>query len=132
MSNTPGDLRYTSSHEWARVEGSSGVATIGITWFAQDSLGDVVHVELPKVGTSVHKGQSVAEIESVKAVSEIYSPVSGEVVAVNADLDGSEELVNSAPFADGWLFQVKMSHPAELDEMLASDAYETHVAASAH
>ena len=130
MSKFPANLRYTESHEWASAEGD--VVTVGISWFAQDSLGDVVHVELPKKGAKVSKGQSVAEIESVKAVSEIYSPVSGTVVAVNTDLDGDEEQVNKEPYGAGWLFKVQASHPGELDGLLDVGAYEKHCAEQAH
>lgn len=130
MSKFPADLRYTESHEWARAEGD--VITVGISWFAQDSLGDVVHVELPKKGAKVTKGQSVAEIESVKAVSEIYSPVSGTVIEVNSALDGDEEKVNKAPYGAGWLFKVAASHPQELDGLLDVGAYEKHCAEAAH
>lgn len=130
MSKFPADLRYTESHEWARLEGD--VVTVGITWFAQDSLGDVVHVELPAVGKKVKKGASVAEIESTKAVSEIYSPVDGEIVAVNDDLDGNEESVNKAPYAKGWLFKVRVAGPAALADLLEVGAYEAHVAAQDH
>lgn len=130
MSKFPADLRYTESHEWARQEGE--LVTVGITWFAQDSLGDVVHVELPKVGARVQKGQSVAEIESVKAVSEIYSPVAGEIVATNGDLDGNEEQVNKKPYADGWLFRVRVAGPGALADLLDVAAYEKHVAEASH
>lgn len=130
MSKFPADLRYSESHEWARLGG--GVVTVGITWFAQDSLGDVVHVELPKKGAKVSKGGSVAEIESVKAVSEIYSPVSGTVVEVNSALDGDEEQVNKAPYGGGWLFKVQASNPGELDGLLDVVAYEKHVAEQSH
>lgn len=130
MSSYPAHLRYTSSHEWARREGDD--VTVGITWFAQDSLGDVVHVELPRVGRKVTRGESVAEIESVKAVSEIYAPVAGEIVAVNQDLDGNEERVNKSPYDAGWLFRVRVTHPGDLEQLLDARAYETHVAAESH
>ncbi len=130
MSKFPADLHYTESHEWARLEGD--VVTVGITWFAQDSLGDVVHVEMPKKGAKVKKGQSIAEIESVKAVSEIYSPVDGEVVAINDDLDGDEEKVNKAPYGAGWLFKIRVAGAGALAGMMDVGAYERHVAAQDH
>ena len=130
MSRFPADLRYTDSHEWARQDGD--VVTVGISWFAQDSLGDVVHVEMPKRGRKVAKGESIAEIESVKAVSEIYSPVSGTVVEINTELDGNEEQVNKAPYGAGWLFKVRASHPHELSGLLDVGAYEKHCAEQAH
>ena len=130
MSKFPGELRYTKSHEWARVEGKEAV--VGITWSAQDQLGDVVHVELPKVGARVKAGASAGEIESVKAVSELYSPVSGLVVAINDALDGSEDLINSAPFGEGWLFRVAMDDPHELHGLLDAGAYAEHAAAQDH
>lgn len=128
MSKFPAHLRYTNSHEWARAEGD--LVVVGITWFAQDALGDVVHVELPKTGRKVAKGDSVAEIESVKAVSEIYSPVAGEIVAVNGDLDGAEDAVNTDPYGGGWLFKVR-AHGG-LDDLMDVAAYEAHVAAEQH
>lgn len=130
MSKFPADLRYTESHEWARLDGD--VVTVGITWFAQDSLGDVVHVELPKVGAKVKKGGGVAEIESTKAVSEIYSPVDGEIVAVNDDIDGAEEAVNKTPYGAGWLFKVRVASPAAVTSLMDVGAYEAHVAAQDH
>lgn len=130
MSKFPADLRYTSSHEWARQDGQ--IVTVGISWFAQDALGDVVHVELPKKGARVSKGQSVAEIESVKAVSEIYSPVSGTIVEINTGLDGDEECVNTTPYGAGWLFKVAITDAAELGGLMDVHAYEAHVAAESH
>lgn len=127
MSKYPADLSYTASHEWARLDGD--VVTVGITWFAQDSLGDVVHVELPKKGTQVKKGQSISEIESVKAVSSIYSPVDGEVIEVNTGLDGEEEQVNQWPYGSGWLFKIRVSGKGALEGMMNVAAYEAHVAA---
>jgi len=120
----PSDLKYKDSHEWVRLEGD--VATIGLSWFAQDSLGDVVHVELPELGASVTSGESVAEVESVKAVSDVYSPVSGEITAVNEELDGTEERVNDDPYGQGWLFQVRVSNPSEIDTLMSAAEYESH------
>lgn len=117
----PSDLRYSDQHEWVRVEGD--VAVVGITHHAQDSLGDIVHVELPAVGKAVKKGQSVAEVESVKAVSDVYSPLSGTIVEVNSALDGNEATINQDPHAGGWLFKVKLSDASELDGLMDAAAY---------
>src|SRR5690242_7072688 len=105
--NTPDDLRYTNEHEWVRVDGDDAV--VGITDFAQDSLGDVVYVSLPEVGAAVTGGQSIAEVESTKSVSEIYAPVAGVIVAVNDALAEQPELLNSDPYGDGWIFRVRVS-----------------------
>ena len=121
MSN-PSDLRYTTSHEWVRLEGD--VATCGITDHAQDQLGEVVFVDLPDVGDQVTKGEGAAEIESVKAVSDIYAPVSGEVIAINEDLEDAPETVNSAPFGAGWLFKVKVADTVNLADSMNAEAYE--------
>lgn len=121
----PTELKYTPSHEWVRLDGD--VATVGISWFAQDQLGDVVYVDLPEVGRAVSKGESVAEIESTKTVSGIYTPVSGEVVEVNEELSGSEEQVNRSPYDGGWLFKVRVADAAELDALLSSAAYQASV-----
>jgi glycine cleavage system H protein len=118
----PADLRYTPSHEWIRLDGD--VATCGITDHAQDQLGEVVFVDLPEVGDAVTQGEGAAEIESVKAVSDIYSPVTGEVVEVNEELEDAPETVNSAPYAGGWLFKVKLSGTLNLDGTLDAAAYE--------
>ena len=120
----PADLKYRDSHEWVRVEGN--VATVGVSWFAQDSLGDVVHVEMPEIGDSTSAGATIGEIESVKAVSDIYSPVSGEVIAINEGLDGNEELVNDDPYGEGWLFQIRMSSTGELDSLRNAEDYQAH------
>ena len=118
----PDALRYTDAHEWVR-EGDDGVLRVGITDYAQAQLGDVVYVDLPAVGDAVTAGGPCGEVESTKSVSEIYAPVSGEVVAVNAALDASPELVNSGPYADGWMFEVRPSGDGGLDELLDADAY---------
>ena len=120
----PADLKYRDSHEWVRVEGD--VATVGVSWFAQDSLGDVVHVEMPEVGDTASAGAPIGEIESVKAVSDIYSPLSGEVIGVNGELDGNEELVNDDPYGEGWLFRIRMSSSDELKELLNAVDYQAH------
>ncbi|WP_243367717.1 glycine cleavage system protein GcvH [Fundidesulfovibrio soli] len=116
----PTDLLYTPSHEWAKIEGDT--ATVGITSFAQEQLGDITFVDLPAVGATVTQGKEFGSIESVKAASELYSPVSGEVVEVNADLDGAPELVNQEPFAGGWMIKVKLS--AKPEGLLDAAAYE--------
>lgn len=127
MSNIPADLKYLESHEWARVE-SDGTITIGISDHAQGALGDLVFVEVPEVGKSLSKGAAAAVVESVKAASDVYSPVSGEVVAANDALSGSPELVNTDPYGEGWLFKVKPSDNSELEQLLDAKAYEQVVA----
>ncbi|MBL4611280.1 glycine cleavage system protein GcvH [Halopseudomonas sp.] len=122
MSNIPAELRYASSHEWTRQE-ADGTVTVGITDHAQDLLGDVVFVELPEIGRQVEAGQECAVVESVKAASDIYAPVSGEVVAINDALTESPELVNSEPYAGAWFFRVKPADAAELDKLMDADAY---------
>lgn len=122
MSNIPGELKYLSSHEWARLE-EDGTVTVGITDHAQDLLGDVVFVELPEVGSEVSNGEEAGVVESVKAASDIYSPVSGEVIAVNDALEEAPETVNSDPYNDGWFFKVKPSDKAELDALLDAEGY---------
>lgn len=116
-------LKYAKSHEWIRVD-ADGLATVGISEFAQDALGDVVFVELPKSGASVNAGQEVAVVESVKAASDIYSPVSGSIVAVNDTLRDKPELLNSSPLDQGWLFRIKMSNATEVGSLLDAAAYE--------
>lgn len=122
MSNTPEDLYYASSHEWLKL-GEDGIATVGISDFAQSELGDVVYVELPENGSIISAKDEVSVVESVKTASDIYSPVSGEIVAVNDSLDDSPEAVNSAPYDNGWLFKIKLSNDAELDELLSAEEY---------
>lgn len=117
----PNDRRYASSHEWVKVEGN--VATVGITQHAQDALGDIVHVELPAVGKSFKKGDSAAEVESVKAVSDIYAPVGGKVIEVNGALDGNEGVINSDPHGEGWMFKLELAGGADLDGLMDADAY---------
>ncbi|MBM4365748.1 MAG: glycine cleavage system protein GcvH [Deltaproteobacteria bacterium] len=120
----PADRKYTSEHEWVMVDG--GVATIGITHHAQDALGEIVHVELPAVGKTFKQGDSAAEVESVKAVSDVYAPVSGTVTAVNDGLDGNESSINSDPHGAGWLFKMSLSNPGEVDAMMDAVAYKAH------
>lgn len=122
MSNIPADLRYAASHEWSRQE-ADGTITVGITDHAQDLLGDVVFVELPEVGRTVAAGEECAVVESVKAASDIYAPVSGEVVEVNAALADTPELVNSEPYAGAWFFKIKPSDASELDKLMDAEAY---------
>jgi len=122
MSNIPAELKYVASHEWIRDEGD-GVYTIGITDHAQDLLGDVVFVELPEVGSSFGAGDDLGVVESVKAASDVYAPLSGEVVAINEALEETPETVNADPYGDGWFLKVKISDPAELGELLDADGY---------
>ncbi|WP_112290639.1 glycine cleavage system protein GcvH [Rahnella sp. AN3-3W3] len=126
MSNVPADLKYASSHEWVRSEGN-GVYTVGITEHAQELLGDMVFVDLPEVGRQVAAGEDCAVAESVKAASDIYSPISGEIVAVNSELEGSPELVNSEPYGTGFLFQIKASDESELAKLLDAEAYSASI-----
>ncbi|GAB2586890.1 glycine cleavage system protein GcvH [Dyella jejuensis] len=121
-SEIPGDLKFLKSHEWARVE-DNGLIRVGISDHAQEQLGDLVYVELPEVGASVQSGIGAATVESVKAASDIYSPVSGEVVEVNERLADKPEAINEDAYGEGWLFVVKASDRAELDELLDADAY---------
>ena len=122
MSEIPGELRYASSHEWVRLE-EDGTAVIGVSHHAQDALGDLVFVELPEVGDSLAVGDEAGVVESVKAASDVYSPLSGEIVAVNESLEDAPELVNQDPYGDGWLFRIKLSNQAEWDELLTADQY---------
>tara|TARA_R110001583_G_scaffold25644_1_gene92727 strand:- start:481 stop:873 length:393 start_codon:yes stop_codon:yes gene_type:complete len=122
MSNIPAELKYVPSHEWIRDEGN-GVVTIGITDHAQELLGDVVFVELPDVGDSFAAGDDMGVVESVKAASDIYAPVSLEVIEVNAELEDSPELANSDPYGDGWFFKVKITDSGELDGLMDADGY---------
>lgn len=124
--NVPGDLKYVKSHEWVRATGDT--AAIGITDHAQNELTDVVFVELPAVGRKVKAGESCAVVESVKTASDIYAPVSGEVVAINDQLAQHPDLVNSSPYGDGWFFKIKLSAPAELEKLLTPEAYATQIA----
>ena len=119
--NFPEDVRYAESHEWVKTTGDT--ARIGITDYAQDQLGDIVFVELPDVGESFEKGAEFGTVESVKAVSELYLPVSGEVVAINEALEDAPELINNTPFSDGWMIEVKLDDSSELDTLMDRDAY---------
>jgi glycine cleavage system H protein len=122
----PDDLKYHPEHDWARVEGDEAV--LGITWFAQDALGELVHFEAPEVGSTVTKDQPYGEVESVKAVSEVVSPLSGEVLEVNQRAVDEPETVNDDPYGEGWLVRIRLSDSAELDQLLDVAAYRTHVA----
>lgn len=126
MSNIPSELRYASSHEWVRPEGD-GTFTVGISEHAQELLGDMVFVELPDVDDNVNAGDDVAVAESVKAASDVYTPITGVVVAVNEDLEDSPELVNSDPYGDGWMFRIKAEDPSELDDLLDAEGYEQSI-----
>jgi glycine cleavage system H protein len=117
----PDDLRYHDQHDWARIEGDR--ATFGITWYAQDSLGEVVFYDPPEVGTSIQKDTSYAEVESVKAVSDVIAPLSGEIVEVNDGLEDSPEKVNEDPYGEGWLVKVKLSAPEEAEALLSAEEY---------
>ena len=123
MSSIPSELRYVSSHEWIRME-EDGTVTIGVTDHAQASLGDVVFVELPEVGSTVGAGDEAGVVESVKAASDLYAPLSGEVVAVNEALDEAPELANSEPYGEGWFFRMKPTDEGELSELMDADAYK--------
>ena len=129
MSDLPSDLRYAASHEWARLE-ADGSVSVGISDHAQQALGDVVYVELPEAGQQLQAGQQAGVVESVKAASDIYAPVSGEVIAVNEQLADTPELVNNEPYGS-WFFRLQPSDPAELDKLLNADAYKASCDAEA-
>jgi len=120
--NVPGNLKYTNDHEWALIDGD--MATIGVTEYAAGELGDVVYVELPSVGDTAVKGDSIGTIEAVKTVADIYSPVSGEVVEVNEALTDTSELVNKDPYGEGWIVKIKLSDASELDDLLSPEDYK--------
>ncbi|MBG5891610.1 glycine cleavage system protein GcvH [Providencia hangzhouensis] len=128
MSNTPNELMYTREHEWLRDEGN-GEFTVGITEHAQETLGDMVFVDLPEVGTAVSAGDDVAVVESVKAASDIYAPLSGEIVAVNSELNDAPELVNEQPYQEGWIFRIKASDTAELADLIDAAGYTSMIEA---
>ena len=123
MSDFPAELKYANSHEWARLE-SDGTVVVGITDHAQDALGDIVFIELPEIGVEVAAGAEVAVVESVKAASDIYSPITGEVVEVNSGLEDQPELVNGSPYEDGWLFTVRVDSEDEFSELLDAEGYK--------
>jgi glycine cleavage system H protein len=122
----PDDLKYHSQHDWARVEGDEAV--LGITWFAQDSLGELVHFEAPEAGAGVDKDRTYGEVESVKAVSDVIAPLSGQILEVNQKAIDEPEVVNDDPYGAGWLIKIRMSDPSELDSLLDAAAYRAHVA----
>ena len=130
MSNIPDDLKYTKSHEWVRDEGD-GIVSIGISDHAQELLGDLVFVELPEAGTTLTAGDECAVVESVKAASDVYSPLDGEVMEANETLADAPEAINEAPY-DNWIFKLKLSNPTQLDELLDAEAYTALVAAEDH
>ncbi len=117
----PEDLKYHPEHDWARIDGD--VATFGVTWYAQDSLGEVVFYDPPDVGSTVAKDAAYAEVESVKAVSDVFAPLSGEIVEINEALAGAPEKINSDPYGEGWMVKVKLSDPSEIDQLLDVTAY---------
>ena len=120
--NVPKNLRYTSDHEWVKIEGK--IATVGITDHAQEELSDVVFVELPSVGLAVGLGDSIAVVESVKAASDIYAPINGEVVEINTEVEGDPSIINSSPYEDGWIFKVRFEEESDLEDLLDADGYE--------
>jgi glycine cleavage system H protein len=122
----PDDLRYHPEHDWALVDGQEAV--LGITWFAQDALGELVHFEAPEVGATLTKDQAYAEVESVKAVSDVIAPLSGEVLEVNEKAVDEPETINEAPYGEGWLVRIRLADPAEVDGLLDPDAYRAHIA----
>ena len=126
MSEVPAELKYLSSHEWVLIEGD--VATVGISDHAQELLGDLVYVELPEVGSAISAGDSVGVVESVKAASDMYAPVTGEVVEINEDLENSPERINTDPYGDGWMYKVALEDPDEVGEMLDAEAYSESIA----
>ena len=125
MSTYPDNLKYATTHEWIRLE-DDGTATVGISNHAQDALGDIVFVELPEVGATIHAKDEVAVVESVKAASDVYSPMSGEIIATNDTLSEAPETVNAVPYDDGWFYKIKISDELELDELMDADAYSDH------
>lgn len=128
MSNIPAELRYADSHEWIRLE-DDGTAFVGISDHAQEAMGDLVYVELPEVGQTLSRTEESGVVESVKAASDIYAPVSGEVVAVNEALADTPELVNQDPYGDGWLYRIRVKDKAELDQLLSADDYAAQLEA---
>src|SRR4051812_4575610 len=123
MSNVPSDLKYAKSHEWLKIA-SDGTALVGITDYAQNSLGDITFVQVPKVGATLKAGESFGVVESVKAASDVYSPVGGTVVEVNKALDSNPENVNQSPYVDGWMLKLKLANPADADTLLSAADYE--------
>jgi glycine cleavage system H protein len=129
VSDFPAELKYAETHEWVSLE-DDGTVVVGITDHAQDALGDIVYVELPEVGASADSGGEVAVVESVKAASDIYSPVSGEIVEINSALEDQPETVNQSPYGDGWLFRVKLAEPEDIQSLMDADAYKAMIDAA--
>jgi glycine cleavage system H protein len=123
--NVPKELKYTDQHEWTKLEGE--IAVVGITDYAQERLGDVVFVELPEIGTGTEKGEAFCVVESVKAASDIYAPVSGEITEINKNLEDHPELVNQSPYGEGWMVRIKVADPAEIEDLMGSDRYKKYV-----
>ncbi|WP_201535798.1 glycine cleavage system protein GcvH [Psychrobacter ciconiae] len=126
MSNIPADLKYIASHEWLRLE-DDGTITVGITDHAQDLLGDVVFVDLPDVGDNITVDEEIAVVESVKAASDVYAPISGEVVAINESLEDDPEIINSDPYGDGWFFKLKPENMADFEALMSAEDYENEL-----
>jgi len=126
VSDFPTELKYAETHEWVRVE-DDGTVVVGITDHAQDALGDIVYIELPEVGTNADAGAEIAVVESVKAASDIYSPISGEIVDINSSLDDQPETVNQSPYGDGWLFRIQISDAQDLQDLMDADGYQSMV-----
>ena len=121
----PDDLLYHTEHDWARLDGDT--ATFGVTWYAQDSLGEIVFFDPPEVGSQIQKDESYAEVESVKAVSDVIAPLSGEIIEANGDLAGTPEHVNQDPYGEGWLVKIKLSDPSEAEQLMDAAAYRQHI-----
>jgi glycine cleavage system H protein len=130
MSQTPGDRRYTTDHEWIKIDGDIGI--VGITDFAQSELGDVTYVEVPQVGKTIEQGETFGVVESVKAVSDIYAPLGGEIVEVNEALANAPELINESPYEGAWMIKIRLTDPAAAAALLDAAAYEQHAASSGH
>ncbi|MFH1255896.1 MAG: glycine cleavage system protein GcvH [Candidatus Diapherotrites archaeon] len=128
--NVPRNLKYTKDHEWAKIDG--GIATVGITDFAQQQLTDIVFVELPKIGAKAERLKSIAVVESVKSVSDVFAPLSGEVIEVNETLPSSPELVNKEPYGKGWIAKIRLSNPAEAEKLMNAEEYEKYLAGLKH
>ncbi|WP_338755137.1 glycine cleavage system protein GcvH [Moraxella lincolnii] len=126
MSNIPAELKYVASHEWLRQE-DDGTITVGITEHAQDLLGDIVYVELPEVGREVSADEEIAVVESVKAASDVYAPISGEIVAINEELEDAPETINTDPYGDGWFFRIKPDNAEDFDGLLSADDYKNEL-----
>lgn len=126
MSNIPAELKYVASHEWLRQE-DDGTITVGITEHAQDLLGDIVYVELPEVGDNVSADDEIAVVESVKAASDVYAPISGEIVAINEELEDAPETINTDPYGDGWFFRIKPANAEDFDGLLSADDYKNEL-----